>query len=58
MERYLPLSAVLGGFCVALQRGVVSPRLYTLRSKADSQPARLLISLCEILKKKGGIRLK
>lgn len=54
MERYLPLSAVLGGFCVALQRGVVSPRLYTLRSKADSQPARLLISLCEILKKKGG----
>lgn len=41
VERYLPLSAVLGGFCVALQKGFVSPRLYTLRSKTDSQPASL-----------------
>lgn len=57
VERYLPLSAVLGGFCVALQKGVVSPRLYTLRSKTDSQPARLLISLCEILKRGDSIKI-
>lgn len=36
LEWYLPLSAVLGGFCVVLQKGVVSPRLYTLRSKSSS----------------------
>jgi len=36
------------GFCVALQKGVASPRLYTSPSKMDSQPVCLLISLCEI----------
>ncbi|CAB1447272.1 unnamed protein product [Pleuronectes platessa] len=33
------LSSARGGFCVALQEGVVSQRLYTLPSKTDSQPA-------------------
>lgn len=54
VQWYLPLSAALGDFCVALQKGVVSQRLYTLPSKADSQPDCLLISRCEIPERAGG----
>lgn len=57
VQWYLPLSAALGGFCVALQKGVVSPRLHTLPSKTDSQPACLLISLCEIPERGDSIKI-
>ena len=42
---------------MALQKGVVSPRLYTLPSKTDSQPACLLISLCEIPERGDSIKI-
>lgn len=56
VQWYLPLSAVLGGFCVVLRIGVVSPRRYTLPSTTDSQAACLLISLCEIPEKSDSIK--
>lgn len=57
VQWYLPLSAALGGFCVPLQKGVVSQRLYTLPSKTDSQPTCLLISLCEIPERGDSIKI-
>lgn len=48
------LSSARGGFCVALQKGAVSPRLHTFRGTTDSQPAYVLISLCEIPEGRGG----
>ncbi len=57
---YLPLSAALGGFCVALQKVCCVPETRHL-TKQDGfpagRPAGLLISLCEI-PERGGIRLK
>lgn len=46
MRRYLPLSAALGGFCVAPQRGVVSRRLHLPKHNVftDSLPLDKLLS--------------
>lgn len=52
------LSSARGGFCVALQKGAVSPRLHTFWGKTDSQPAYVLISLCEIRGGGGGDSIK
>lgn len=52
------LSSAWGGFCVALQKGAVSPRLCTFWGKTDSQPAYVLISLCEIPEGGGGDSIK
>lgn len=58
VQWYLPLSAVPRGLCVAFQKGVMSPSLYTSSSEADSQPVCLLTSLCEILERWWGDSIK
>lgn len=57
---YLPLSAALGGFCVALQKVCCVPETRHL-TKQDGfpagRPARLLISLCEIPERGDSIKI-
>lgn len=47
------LTAALGDICVALQKGVVSPRLHTSQRTTDSQPVCFPISPGEILETEG-----